>query len=56
MKRLSFWKKWVVLTATGGALFQTTTSCNDLATGVITVSSVVTAGGVVYIVSQILQD
>lgn len=55
MKRHT-WKKWAVLLATGGALLQTTTSCNQLATGVITISSVVTAGGVVYIVSRIIQD
>lgn len=55
MKR-SNWKKWVALLTTGAAVLQATTSCNRLATGVITASSVVTAGGVLYIIDRIVRN
>lgn len=40
---------------TGGVMLQTV-SCADVYGGVITVASLVTAGGVVYLVSQVVND
>ncbi len=46
---------WTAALTAGGMLFQTT-GCTDVAIGLTTAASLVTAGGVVYIVSRILND
>ena len=47
--------KWIAAVVSGSVLLQTT-ACIQNAVAVGSVSSVVTAGGVLYIVSRILRD
>ncbi|HMQ15192.1 MAG TPA: hypothetical protein PKC49_04385 [Phycisphaerae bacterium] len=47
-----FINRWTLGLLSGGVLLQATTSCADAVTAT---SSLVTAGGVIYIVSRILQ-
>ncbi len=46
---------WTAALTAGGMLLQTT-GCTDVAIGLTTAASLVTAGGVVYIVSRVLSN
>ena len=48
-------KKWIMAVLSGSVLFQTT-ACIENSIAIGATASVVTAGGVIYIVSQILGD
>ena len=52
--RKSNWKSWLLSAVGCGVLFQAPT-CTDAFQVVTSVSSIVTAGGVIYLVSRVLE-
>jgi hypothetical protein len=53
--RKASWKKWAVAVASGSVLLQTP-GCAETAAVITSLSSLVTAGGVWYIVGRIIGD
>jgi hypothetical protein len=53
--RKTGWKKWAVAVASGSMLLQVT-GCVETAAVVTSFSSLVTAGGVWYLISRIIND
>ena len=47
------WHKWAAIVACGGMMLQITT-CTDAATVVTSLATTVTAGGVIYIITRIM--
>ena len=54
MKRYR-WKAWLALVASGSVMFQAPT-CAETAAVVTSVATVATAGGVIYLVTQVIND
>lgn len=49
-------RKWAALLATGAIVFQTNSTCVQNAAVVTSASSILTAGGVIYLVFRIATD
>jgi hypothetical protein len=47
------WHKWAAIVACGGMMLQITT-CTDAATVITSLATTVTAGGVIYIITRIM--
>jgi len=56
MKKLAWWQKWLALGALGGAVLFQAPTCTEQASFITAFSSVVTAGGVLYLVNRVLND
>ena len=55
--KISKWKKMLAVGLISGSfLLQTNTTCTDQAQVVTAVSSVITAGGVLYVVDRVLNE
>ncbi len=56
MKRTSWWKKMLAIGALSGAVLFQTPACTDAAQIITAGASVVTAGGVMYLVDRVIRD
>ena len=55
--KISKWKKLLAVGLISGSfLFQTTTTCTEQAQTVTAISSVITAGGILYVVDRVLNE
>lgn len=57
MKAITKWRKFLAIGLIGGSfLFQNTTTCTERAQIITAASSVVSMGGILYVVSRVLND